>query len=177
MTDEEMTRVGFEAPAETVQRVKRKTEWGGMSEKLRERLDEIAYGTEVTERKRLREKLNDLREEKRDVEHDIESLRHKRDELEREIENVEQRLDVLMDNDGEYEGILQGIEADLHDGKRVAPGHGKVERAAELGECDPQDVIEALKERNPELPDMAFRDAKPWEAADWEEQQQQNNTA
>lgn len=178
MSDEKnMTRVGFEAPAETVERVKRKTEWGGMSEKLRERLHEIAYGTEVTERKRLRENLEDLRKDKREVEQEIENLRHQRDEFEREIKNIEERLDVLMDNDGEYDGFLQALESDLRDGKRVDPGHGKVERAAELGECAPTDVIEALQERNPDIPDAAFQLPKQGESANWKHHTNQNNTA
>lgn len=167
MTDENKKQVNFNADVDAYEQAKKKTDYGELSEKLRQRVNEIAYGTEVTERKRLREKLNTLRKEKRDIDKKIEDLTHTRDERQREIENVEQRLDALMETDGEYEGFLQALESDLRDGKRVDPGHGKVERAAELGECDPVDVVEALKERNPEVPDMAFRLPKPHEPANW----------
>jgi len=39
------------------------------------------------------------------------------------------------------------------------PSHPGVKRAANTGEVGPEDVIEELQERNPEVPDYAFEDA------------------
>jgi septal ring factor EnvC (AmiA/AmiB activator) len=165
-------QVVFLCPREDYETADKKTGHGEMSEELREKVQEIAYGTEVTERKRLREQLEEEREDKRDIEQEIENLRHKRDEKERRIANKERRLEELMETDGEYEGYLQAIESDLRDGKRIYVNHGKAERAAELGNCDPADVVKALKERNPDLPEEAFQEAKLHEEADWQKQTQ-----
>jgi len=166
---ESRSQVNFTVDAEAHERAKRRSEYGELSERLRQTINELAYGTEVTERKRLKEKLEDLRGDKRDVDKEIEDLRHQRDELEREISRVEDRLDALMDTEGEYEGFLQAIESDLHEGMRFDPGHGKIERAAELGDCDEQDVIDALRERNPEVPNIAFKTATQGVPPNWKE--------
>lgn len=171
MSDDKQ-QVVFLCPQEDYETAQQKTGHGEMSEELRAKVQEIAYGTEVTERKRIREQLEEERESKRDVEQEIENLRHKRDEHERRISNLEQRLEQLMDTDGEYEGYLQAIESNLRDGKRIYVNHGDTERAAELGNCEPADVIEALKERNPDLPEDAFREAKLHEEANWQKQLQ-----
>jgi len=72
-----------------------------------------------------------------------------------------------MDKDGEYDGYLQALEEDLHDGKRVFVNHGKVEKAAEIGGCEPSEVIEAMQERNSSVPDEAFREPKVHEDPSW----------
>lgn len=172
MTDEKMTQVGFKANSDAHERAKRRLEHGELSRRLRETVEEIAYGTETTERRRLKEKLDDLRQDKRDVENEIENKRHERDELDREIARVEDRLDTMIQQDGEYDGFLQSMESDLRDGMRFDIGHGKVEDAAETGDCSREQVIQDLKERNPDVPDRAFREPKPGEAPLWNEVQQ-----
>lgn len=162
-------QVNFTVDADAKESAKKRLEHGEFSAKLRQRVHELAYGTEVTERKRLQEKRQEKRQNVRDLTHEIEGLKEERNREEREIERIDSRLDALADDDGEFEGFLQAIESDLHEGYRVDPNHGKVERAAEIGDCKPSDVIEALKERNPEVPDEAFRDAKQTEPAKWNE--------
>jgi len=167
MSDEK--QVNFEVDADAYDQAKRKLEWGGISRVLRERVHEVAYGTETTERKRLKEKLEQLRKEKREVENEIDDLRHDRDEKEREISRVEDRLDTLIDQEGEYDGFLQSLESDLHEGKRFFEGHGKIESAADLGDCTTEEVILDLKERNPDIPDRAFREPKQSEPGKWKQ--------
>lgn len=165
--DDNKKQVGFEVDAEAWEHAKEKAEWGEMTELLRRTVNEKAYGTEVTERKRLREKRDKTRGEIRDIENTIKDEQHKRDEKQRELERIDQRLETLEQQDGEYDGFIQALESDLHSGKRVFVNHGKVERAAELGECDPSDVVETLKERNPELPEGAFREPRAGEEPSW----------
>jgi len=148
--------VNFNAPEETVKKAKSKLEHGEMSERLRATLKEIAHGTDVAEQTRIKDHIQQLREDRRDVEGQINSLQRERDEIDRKIGRLEERLDTLMDQQGEYEGFLQSIEQDLHDGKSVFIGHGKIETAADLGDCTQEEVIEALQERNPDLPPERF---------------------
>jgi len=157
--DDSKTRVGFTVDEEAYGQAQAKLDWGEMSQRLRKAVHEIAYGTETTERRRLKEKLERLRSEKREIETTLEQKRSERDEKQRKISRVEERLDTLMDQSGEYEGFLNSIEQDLHDGKRFDPQHGKIERAAGIGGMSPQDVINDLKERNPDVPEEAFTTA------------------
>jgi len=169
-------QVGFEVDSEAWERAKEKAEWGEMTERLRRAVHEKAYGTEVTERKRLRDKRDALRSDVREIENTIKDEQHKRDEKQRELERVEQRLETLEQQDGEYDGFIQALEGDLRDGKRIFVNHGKVERAAELGECDPSDVVEALQERNPEVPESAFREPRAGEQPNWKDAVDNNTT-
>jgi len=153
---DDMKYVGFNAPRESVEKVKSDLEHGGLSRILRERLEEAAYGVEVAERTRVKENLRDLREERRGIESKISKLQNDREEKDREIERLEQKLDRLAEQDGEYDGHLQSIEANLHDGKSVFTGHPLVKSAADAGDCDETDVIQDLQERNPELPESQF---------------------
>ena len=166
MSDDKSQTV-FTVEREAKERAKKKLNHGELSERLRQTIHEIAYGTEVTERNRLKEKRSDLREEIRDIEREIDDLKHDREKKEREVSRIDDRLDALADGEGEFEGYLQALENDLHEGMRLSVQHGKVERASELGECEASDVIEALKERNPNVPKEAFRDAKPHEDNRW----------
>lgn len=171
MTDDNTTQVGFEVNADAYEKAKSKLPWGGVSSELRTKVHELAYGTQTTERRRLKDKLEDLRKERREIDNDIDEKKHERDEKERGISRVEERLDTLMQQDGEYDGFLEAIESNLHQGYRVDPNHGQIEDAADLGDCTRDEVIKDLKERNPELPDKAFREPNHDEPANWKEQQ------
>lgn len=154
MTNDKL--VNFKAPKNTVETAKAKLNHGEMSERLRKTLEEIAHGKDVAEQTRVKERLKKEREERREIEREIRDKQQERDEKDRIIERLEEKLDTLSEQEGEYDGFLQSIEADLHDGKHVWKDHGKIEEAAELVDCRPKDVIEDLKERNPNLPESRF---------------------
>ena len=159
--------VNFKANSQTVKEAKDKLEHGEMSEELRARLDEIAHGADVSEENRLMDRLQTLREDRRDAESKISKWQEERDELDRKIERIETRLDELRDQEGEYDGVLAMLEADLQDGVRIMEGTDKVKRAAQIGDCEPSDVIQDLKDRNPDIPDEAFRQARGNEEPNW----------
>jgi len=159
--------VNFKANSQTVKEAKEKLEHGEMSEELRARLDEIAHGTDVSEENRLMDRLQTLREDRRDAESKISKWQEERDELDRKIERIETRLDELRDQEGEYDGVLAMLEADLQEGVRIMEGTDKVKRASQIGDCNPADVIQDLKDRNPDVPDMAFRQARGNESPNW----------
>ena len=162
------TQVGFEVDKDTVETAKQKLEFGEMSQRLRETLEAIAHGTEVAEETRLTDRLQTLREERRSLRQQRDEVENGLDEVNRKIERVEQRLDSLREQDGQYDGVLAMLEEDLHSGIRILGGSDKIKRAAKLGDCSVDDVIEDLKERNPEVPDKAFRPAEQGEPADWQ---------
>ena len=162
------TQVGFEVDKDTVETAKQKLEFGEMSQRLRETLEAIAHGTEVAEETRLTDRLQTLREERRSLRQQRDNVETDLDEVNRKIERVEQRLDSLREQDGQYDGVLAMLEEDLHSGVRILGGSDKIKRASELGDCSVDEVIEDLKERNPEVPEKAFRPAQAGEPADWQ---------
>ena len=167
--DKEMVPVNFEAPKEPYERAKEKLEFGEMSEVLRGRINEVAYGAETTRREELRERLHDLRDDKREIDRSIDELQSDRDDVERKIERVENQLDSIRDADSEYNGALEMLESELQNGKRIFPQHDGVERAARIAEKPKQEVLTDLQERNPDVPDHAFKLSSPHEPNDWRE--------
>lgn len=160
-------QVNFKLKAETHQALKSKLEHGELSEELRQYSRQLAFGADVSEEERLLEERRELAKERREIDGDIETLKKKREEVERKLDRVDGRLEHLRERDGEYDGVIAMLEEDLRDGARVMPGTDKVKRAAKIGDCEPEDVIEDLKERNPNVPDKAFRRAKSGESPRW----------
>ena len=167
MAQDNTTRVTFLAPEESWKEAQDKTEHGEMSERFRSEIDRVAHGADVAEENRLMDRLQTHREDRREAERKIREWQEERDELDRKIERIETRLDELRDQEGEYDGVLAMLEADLQDGVRIMEGTDKVKRAAQIGDCDPADVIQDLKDRNPDVPDMAFRQARGNESPNW----------
>lgn len=56
----------------------------------------------------------------------------------------------------EFESLLVELEDLLRQGNHVFVGHGQVKDAAKLDNSEPEDIIDLLKQRNPEIPDYAF---------------------
>lgn len=149
--------VNFKAPEETVEIAKKKLDHGEMSEVLRSELERVAHGAAEAEQTRVKDQLQELREEKRAIEEDIRNKRRERDEKDRKIERLEERLDALANQDGQYDGVLTAIETQMHnDAMHVFEDHGLVSDAAEAGNCSKEQVLSDLRERNPNLPDEMF---------------------
>lgn len=152
-------QVVFRMDDATVEQAKQKLDHGEMSERLRQTLTAIAHGADASERERVKDRLQDARADRDELQSEIRTKQQQLQTKEREIERLEERLDALMDQESEYDGFLQGIEQDLADGMHVFQGHQKIERAAELGDCSQQDVLDDLRERNPSLPSGQFEAA------------------
>jgi len=168
MTDNDKL-VNFKAPEESVEEAKSGLEHGELSEELRATINRLAHGADVAEETRLTDRLRTLREEQRDLRTERDNIESKIDEKSREIERVEQRLDALRDQQGEYDGVLAMLEEDLNNGVRILGGSDKIKRAAKLGDCEVNDVVADLKERNPDVPIEAFTQADAQEPANWKE--------
>lgn len=59
-----------------------------------------------------------------------------------------------------FEEQLAEIEGNLHDGMHIWPAHGDVEELAEIRGTEPAEIIELLKQRNPDVPEYAFKEAR-----------------
>ena len=162
--------VNFKIDEATLEQAKAHLEHGEMSQRLRETLETIAHGTDVAEESRLTDRLQTLRENRRSLRQERDNIETELDETNRKIERIEQRLDSLREQEGQYDGVLAMLEEDLHDGMRIVGGSNKIKRAAQLGDCSVDEVIEDLKERNPDVPADAFRKAKPHEEGNWQDE-------
>lgn len=162
--------VNFKANSDTVEEAKSKLDYGEMSEILRRALEEVAHGADVAEETRLTDRLKTLRENRRGLRQERDNIETELDEVNRKIERVEQRLDSVREQEGQYDGVLAMLEEDLHDGMRILKESNKIQRAAKVGDCSAGDVIADLKERNPDVPDEAFRKAKPTEEGNWKDE-------
>jgi len=163
--------VGFKANSNTVEEAKSRLDHGELSEELRRTVDRLAHGADVAEETRLTDRLESLREDRRDLKRDREDINDAIEEVDRKIERVERRLDELREQDGEYDGVLSMLEEDLQSGQRILGGSDKIKRAASIGDCSVEAVVDDLRERNPDAPDMAFRPARGDEEPNWKDEQ------
>jgi len=157
--DEETVRVVADVPKSVKETAKEKLEYGGISREIRDTLQRIAFGEDLTQRSRLQrqrddiaEQLQNKREKRRELDADIENL-------EKQIESINQELDNITTREDKYEAKIEELEAKLRkDGMRLDPEHPAVKRAAKTGGVEVEGVIETLKERNPDVPVYAFQD-------------------
>lgn len=176
MSDDKKKHTGFKVDEDDWEAAKERCEHGELSEELRRTVQRLAYGSETTKRERVKEELEELREEKREVVVEKQQLQSKEQELDRKIQRKEEELDGLQDTEAEYTGMLETIEADLHDGQRVWGTMPKVEKAANRADKTTAEVMQELQERNPDVPDKAFRKSKPSESAKWKDTTEWNST-
>ena len=145
---------------------KRNTERGELSEEVRDLYRRIAYGTDGTsenselqkaqaELDDVRDRIDELRKERRKIDAEIESQESRAARLEERISNLEQR-------DDKFDTVVETLETMLWDGSRIFP-----ERVDDA--VDATAVIEELKERNPDVPEYAFQLAETHEPTDWRE--------
>ena len=167
MSKENQKRVTFLVEEQSWEEAKANTEHGEMSQLLRERVNAVAHGEQVAEETKLTDRLRTLRETRREKRQERDSIESTIDEIDRKIERVEQRLDTLREQEGEYDGVLAMLEEDLDEGVRMIETSTKVKRAAAIGGCNTEDVINDLKERNPNIPDRAFRRPQGTEGPKW----------
>jgi len=101
----------------------------------------------------VRDRIDDLRRERRRIDAEIESQESRATRLEERISKLEERTDA-------FETVVDTLESMMLDGARIFP-----ERVDD--ELDAQRVMEELKERNPDVPEYAFRLADRQEPTDW----------
>lgn len=135
---------------------KEKLDHGELSTELRETVNRIAFGEEISKRERAHRRLAELRDKKDDLRNEKRAIEGELEEVEGEIKRLEERLDKMERREDKYEATLEMLEETLKAGGRVFEDHGQVMKAAKIGGKEAEDVIEELKERNPSIPDHAF---------------------
>lgn len=157
--DVAMAMVTANVPESLKDAAKAELPHGGLTEAIRDRLTEIAYGGDIGERSRLErqrerldEEVRDLRAQRRDIDSQIETVEEKRAAVDKKVSNLTTRED-------KFDAKIEELESMLRlDGIRVNPNMPAVKRAADTGGVKTAAVIKTLKERNPDVPGFAFKD-------------------
>ena len=157
--DEEMVQVVVNVPKTVKETAKEKLPYGGITNEVRDTLNRIAFGEDLNQRSRLerqREELNDKlvdkREERRELDTDIENL-------EQRINSIDEKMSNLTTREDKYEAKIESLEHRLRvEGSRFDPEHPAIIEAAKTGGVEVEGVIQTLKERNPDVPSYAFQD-------------------
>jgi len=148
---------------------KRNTERGELAENVRELFRRKAYGegatgttTEVerlkAELREVRERIDDLRDERSKIETEIQSQ-------ERRANRLEERIDQTEQQQSELDQTLNTLENMLQNGERMWPT--RVKNAADVDKGTAQKIYQQLRNRNAELPNAAFTEPAVHESTDW----------
>lgn len=159
MGDDDHVRVTHRVPGHVRDAAQDRTEHGELSERVRTLYQRAAFGEEVAEHDTVQRELNRVRDEKDDVRRQIREKQAELERLERRETRLEEKLSKHTSRKDKFEGHLESLETQLRRGAHISPSHPGVQRAANTGEVDPEEVIEELQERNPEVPEYAFEDA------------------
>jgi len=152
----EKAQINFTVERDAKELAKEKLEYGELSTELRETIQRIAFGEEISKREQSRKRLAELRDEKDRLRADKREIEAEVEEIEQQITRIEERLEDMERREDKYETSLEMLEETLHEGGHVFRDHGQVIKASKIGGNDPEDVIDELKERNPSVPDHAF---------------------
>jgi len=153
----EREQINFTVDADAKDLAKEKLDHGELSAQLRQTIQQIAFGEEISQRESAKRRLAELREQKDNLRSDKREIETELEDIEQQITRVEERLDKMERKEDKFEASLQMLEESLRDGQRVWEDHGQVIKAAKLGGVDKEAVIQKLKERNPAVPDYAYK--------------------
>lgn len=149
-------RVNFTANQAVYDRVQESTEHGAVSREMRAKLWEMMVGDARNEREKVKAKLEEKQERKQEVDAKIRELRAESENLETEIRELRHKYDTMESAEDKAKTKLEDIEANLWDGQNITTKLTTVKEAAHLLEVTPDEVVERVRERNPEAPDYAF---------------------
>ena len=166
---DEKTQVHVEVSKDVKETAKEKLGHGGLSREIRDCLERIAFGAELNKRSRLERRRDELESELRDARQERREIDARIETKEDRISGIDAKLSNLTKREDKYEAKLEELESQLReDGIRVFPSFPNVKRAASTGEVEPEGVVETLKERNPDVPEYAFKNGINDYENDWE---------
>lgn len=158
MTDDEWTQVSLRVKARDKEAAKDQLEFGELSEVVRRAIKQAAYGEDVADHDALKKQLERKRDKRDKKRKEARAAEAEAEELDREVMKLEERMSQKKSRESKYEGHLESLESHLRAGENISVGHGAVSRAADIGGVPESEVIEELKDRNPNIPDHAFVD-------------------
>lgn len=167
MSDDEFVRYNVRMKRRLRDDAKRNADRGELAEDTRELFRRKAYGLDGSkESSELQQKKAELD----DVRGTLDSLRRERRRVDAEIETyetraarLEEQIGALEEEDDKFATVVDTLENLLLDGTRIFP-----ERVDDG--VDAEAVINELQDRNPEVPQHAFKLAEPYQPNDWREQ-------
>jgi len=143
-------------PAHLREAAKRNAERGELSKRVRELFREVAYGEDIAENERKKQELAEVREKKDDLREQITTLQAELENVERKERRLEEQIQADQAVEQQFETILETLEAEVRDGANITEQRRSVKNASEIKGVEPSDVIQILKDRNPEIPSHAF---------------------
>lgn len=154
---EDWVRTTVTMPESLREAAKRNSEHGEISERVREIFREIAYGEDIAEHERKKKELKEVRQRKDEIRNEISSLQAELEEVERKEMRLEAEVEQSQAEEQQFETIVETLEAELYDGANITEKRRSVHNAAEIKGMEPSEVVEYIKERNPKVPDYAFK--------------------
>lgn len=154
--DEELVQVSHLVPKSVREDAQENSGHGDLSDAVRMAYRTIAYGDDYQNTTRLKQRLERAKNEYRRLVEEKEAIEAEMHDCEERIRSLREQLDEAQKADERYEQLLEELEEKLYAGSHVFPNHGDVIEAAEIGSVSEQEVIDELRERNPEIPEDAF---------------------
>jgi chromosome segregation ATPase len=138
---------------------KDKTQHGELSELCRDLFRRVAFGEEVAEHQQVEQEIQRERERIDGIDQEIRELQTEREKHRTRLSRLEERLSQTQSANDRFDAKLEEIEIEkIYQGVPAVPDLPCIQRAAnEVGER-PEHVINELRERNPHLPEAAFRE-------------------
>lgn len=168
MTDDDKKKhVGAHLEATLVEQAREKAEYGQIKSVIEQSLVRFVHGEDQSEHARLKTELENITDENAEKRDQIRQLESEIERNEARHQRIQNRIDELNRVEGEFERKLSQIEGLLYDGTRITERHHLVKEAAEMQESEPLTVLGQLKERNPGVPENAYRLAKKGESPSW----------
>lgn len=162
----EQSRWGANIDTETKEILDERLDHGEVSKILREVANSIAYGSgwdqaTLLDRQieRKRQQLRTLRDKRRDIDGSIETAEEELRELERNREDVKTKEE-------QFDGALWSFEQSFRSGDigHIDENHPRVESFADEFGRDAEEIVQTLRDRNPDIPAYAF---KPFQTAQY----------
>lgn len=156
---DDTTTMGAQVPVETAEVAKEKLEYGEWSEYARELAEVIAFGDGFNERTpydvviaKKKDELDHAREMRAEWESEVQSLTE-------EIENLKQEREEYKTTEDQFEGALWQLEQDFRAGEigHLDETQPKIKNLAERFDKTPESLMETLRQRNPDVPQYAFK--------------------
>ena len=164
--DDELVQVNHLVPESIRDTAQENGEHGEVSEAVRTAYRIVAFGEEFGGANRLEMELRKVQDEKQRTEAKIREVEAELENLAQREEQIKDRIADVDSRNERFEKTLSDLEAMLDRGEAVFEGHAAVQSAARLGSRNPHEIVETLKDRNPDLPEKAFKDQRkvetPW---------------
>ena len=157
-SDDDIKQVIANVPEDIHQKAKDRLEHGGMTRVINEALETVAYGGTWDSRSAIDIQLNTKRQELKQARSERRAINTRIENLEDDISDLEQAREEQETEQDRLEGALWSFEQTFRSGEtRAVEENKQLQGIATEFRMDVEDVIDALRERNPDVPDAAFK--------------------